>query len=302
MRRIFLLFPLLALGIGLVSCSGKSSIGPAAMPTISGAWEFIAASSTTPGYSTGVEVALKQGQVLVDGVYQPTGDISASGDQINFVGFTPGAHQNGPPNIVLGGNCTPATSNTGNSLSGTLSGFAGSMNFTYTENGNVFNVSATLDASGQSIDSGTYTEVAGAGNGVCNGDAAVLDSGTIVTGKVVSKPTGTYTGKLILPDGTSDSVTATVTVSSSGSLTMNVIASAPDNSAFSLSGPITGAYFSVTGTFNIGGQVQSVTYNGYYELAFDSRTSAYDIQTLYIVNATDSAAPTYAGTLSVPQM
>ena len=146
------------------------------MPNISGSWEFIAASSTNPGYSTRIEVALKEGQVFVDGNYAENGQISASGPQINFVGLTPTG------GIVFGGNCAAATDNTGNSLSGIISGFAGSMNFTYTENGNVFNVTATLDAGGQSIDSGAYTEQAaqaGQPNGKCNGndDPTVIDTG-----------------------------------------------------------------------------------------------------------------------------
>ena len=285
MMRVFLIFSLAALGIVLISCSGRSSIPSAQMPNISGSWEFIASSSTNPGYSTGIEVALNEGQALVDGAYVANGQISASGSQINLVGFTPTG------GIIFGGNCTPATNNTGNSLTGSISGFAGTMNFTYTENGNIFNVTATLDASGQSIDSGTYTTQTGSG---CS------DSGTIA-GKIVPKLSGSYTGELTLPGGTSGNVTATVNESSSSVLTANLIVTGSDNTAFSLSGPVTGNYFSATGTFSVGGQIQSATYDGYYELTYDSLTSVNDIPTLYIVNATNSTEPTYAGTLMVPQ-
>jgi hypothetical protein len=165
------------------------------------------------------------------------------------------------------------------------------MNFTYTEDGNVFNVTATLDASGQSIDSGTYTAQTGSG---CS------DSG-ILTGSVVPKLSGSYTGELVLPDGTNDTVTATVSENGSAVLTANLVVTGPDNTAFSLSGPVTGNYFSATGTFSVGGQAQSATYDGYHELTYDSITGVNDIPSLYIVNATNSTEPAYAGTLTVPQ-
>jgi hypothetical protein len=283
--RVFLIFSLVALGVVLVSCSGRSSVPPALMPNISGSWEFIATSTTNPGYSTGIELQLNEGQVLVDGAYVANGQISSSGPQINFVGLTPTG------GIVFGGNCVPASDNTGDSFTGSISGFAGSMNFTYTENGNVFNVTATLDASGQSIDSGTYTAQMGSG---CS------DSGTIA-GKIVPKLSGSYTGELVLPDGTSDTVSATVSENTSAVLTANLVVTGPDNTAFSLSGPVTGNYFSATGTFSVGGQAQSATYDGYYELTYDALTEVNDIPSLYIVNATNSTEPAYAGTLTVPQ-
>jgi hypothetical protein len=87
-------------------------------------------------------VILTEGQVFVDGNYAANGQVSASVQQINFVGFTPGAGRNSRPNIVLGGNCAPATNNAGNGLSGSVSGVDGSMNFTHSENGHVFNVTA----------------------------------------------------------------------------------------------------------------------------------------------------------------
>jgi hypothetical protein len=305
MKRSFLLFPLVAGAIALVSCGGRSSIPPEPMPNISGSWEFIAASTTNLGYSTGIEVALQEGQVFTNGAYAETGQISASGQQISFVGFTAGAHATSPPNIVFGGNCAPATDNTGNSLNGSISGVGGSMNFTYSENGNVFNVTAILDASGENIDSGTYTELAapaGELNGACNpstGNNTVLDTGTII-GKVVSKLSGTYTGKICEPLDTAcanakDTVTATLGQSGT-TLTVNLLLSGTDNTSVSLTGPVTGNAFFVQGTF----EGQSVAYYGYYEQTFDSADNMYDISTLYLVNATNAAEPAYAGTLTIP--
>jgi hypothetical protein len=155
MRRRFLLSPLVALAIISVSCSGRSSIPPGPIPDVSGFWALVASSSTNPGYSTDIEVALKEGQVFVNGRYSWNGQLSASGQQISFVGFTLGAAPNNSPTMTFDGNCTAATTNPGNSLTGSVSGVGGSMNFAYTENGNVFNVTAVVDASGQVLDSGT---------------------------------------------------------------------------------------------------------------------------------------------------
>jgi hypothetical protein len=292
MKRSFLSLPLVALAIALISCSGRSSIAPGPIPNISGPWEFIAASSNSPGSSTGIEVALQEGQIFAGGIYAETGQISASGLQINFVGISPGAHQTSPPNIVFGGNCAPDSA--GNSLSGSVSGVGGNMNFTFAENGSVYDVTAILDASGQSIDSGTYTLQSGPG---CGGDTG----GTITRGQIVPKLAGTYTGKLCEPldsacsNGAQDGATVTLS-ESSGNLTANMILTGADNTSFSLQGPVTGNAFFVQGTF----EGQSVNYYGYYELTYDSSDNTYDIQTLYLVNATNSAEPTHAGTLTVP--
>jgi hypothetical protein len=300
MRRLLRLFPPVALVIALVSCSGRSSNAPVPLPNVSGSWEFIAASTNNPGYSTNIEVALKEGQVFVNGNDQENGQISASGQQINFVGFTPAGA------IAFGGNCAAATSNPGNNLSGSVSGVGGSMNFTYTENGNVFNVTAILDASSQAIDSGTYTEQAapaGQSNGACNGntDPTIIDTGSVI-GKIVPKLSGNYTGQICQPLDTlcaNTPDTATATLSQSGTtLTVNLLLTGADNASFTLTGPVTGNAFSVQGTF----QGTSLTYDGYYELTYDAATNANDIPTLYLVNATiSSTEPTYAGTLTTPQ-
>ena len=306
MKRIFLLFPLAALAIAMVSCSGKSSNTNTPIPNLSGSWEFIAASTVNPGYSTGIEVALQAGQVFANGGYQENGQISASGQQISFIGFTPAAGLKSTPNIVFGGNCAPATTNPGNSLTGTISGVGGYLNFTYTENGNVFNVTAILDATDQFIDSGTYTEQAaqaGQSNGACNGntDPTIIDTGTI-TGQIVSKLSGTYTGQMCQPLDTScaggdTQDSATATLSGGSTLTVNLLLTGADNTSLTLTGPVTGKAFFVQGTF----QGQSVAYEGYYELTYDSSDNKFDTPTLYLVNAsTPSAEPTYAGMLTVP--
>jgi hypothetical protein len=47
--------------------------------------------------------------------------------------------------------------------------------------------------------------------------------------------------------------------------------------SFTLTGPVTGNAFFVQGTF----EEQAVSYNGYYELTYDSLTNANDIPSLY---------------------
>jgi len=249
MRKVVATSVLLVAALGLISCAGsKVNLGstPTQMPNVSGSWEFILSSSTMPGYSTGLEAALQEGQTLdtTTGLYYYNGQISASSTQLNFVGFTPNKE------IVFGGNCAPAADNTGNSLTGSISGVGGSMNFTFTENGNVFNVTATLDASGSFIDSGIYTAQSGSG---CS------DSGTIVSGMTVPKITGQYSGPLTV-NGDSDTASATLS-ESSGTLTMDLILTGVDNASLTLTGPVTGNFFFVQGTF----EGSAVSYYGYYE-------------------------------------
>ena len=254
-----------------------------AMPNIANAWEFIATSTASPGLSTGVEVALQQGTVFSNDAYHPNGQISASGTQLSFVGFTPGAGQNSPPDIHFGGNCTPSEVN---SLTGSISGVGGSMNFTFTENGFIYNVTAILDASGKSIDSGTYTVQSGAG---CGGD-----TGGTLTGEIVSKLSGTYTGPILSPCPTSDSSctpgavdNATATLSQSGTaLTVNLLLTGADNTSFTLTGPVAGNYFSVQGTF----MGSAVFYQGYVKYVFDSADGLYDTPTVYLENVACSSS------------
>lgn len=282
MKRVLLFILLLVLSVVLLNCSGGRITNVEPQPNIAGAWEFMAVSNTNTTSITGIEVALKEGQVLIKGVNQPDGSISASGPtQIAFVNIDPSTLNA----TSFGGGCSPTTS-PANTLSGTLNGLGGSISgFSFTESGNTFDVAGSLSGDGSTI-TGTYQSAAG---------STCVDSGTI-TGAMVSRLSGTYSGQMTLPDGTID--TATATLSQSGStLTVNLVVTGVDNTSFTLTGSVMGKAFSVTGTF----QGQTVSYEGYSELTFDSVTQTNDIQSLYLVNATNTSQPTYAGTLMVPQ-
>jgi hypothetical protein len=291
MKRAIPLLVLVALSLALLSCSGGKITTPALIPNIAGAWEFLATpnpnpnncgSSGTDPCQTGIEVALQEGQTPINGFPQPNGSLSAGSTQIAFVtidGTTGNASS-------FGGSCPP-TSTPINSLTGSVSAFGGPFNFTYTENGNAFTVTGMLSGDGKTLLNATYTAQSGSS---CN------QSGSI-SGTVVSKLSGMYTGQLTLPDNSNDTATATLSESSSSVLTLNLVMSGQDNTTFTLTGPVTGNAFSVQGTF----QGQAVTYNGYSELTFDTLTQAFDIPSLYLVNATNAAQPDFAGLLTVPQ-
>ncbi len=279
------------------------------MPNVGGQWEFIAASTTSPGYTTGVEVALQQGTVfsVSNGGYNPTGQISASGTQIGFMGLD---YLNGSSkeSIAFGGNCTPATPEAGNSLTGSISGVGGSMNFTFTENGSVYNVTAILDASGKSIDSGTYTLQSGSG---CGGD-----TGGTLTGEIVPKISGTFIGQIVSPcpppqpppyqnppcdsNGAYGGIdSATATLSQSGStLTINLLLTGADNTSLTLTGPVAGNSFSAQGTF----EGIAISYEGYFQYVFDSLDGLYDTPNLYLENVAciSSNPQTCASLLTIP--
>jgi len=280
MMRAIYATVLLGLSVVLVSCSGgKSKTGTPATPSVAGTWEFLAVSANGGG-TTGIEAALQEGTVLVDGMNEPSGNISASGvNQITFACID----SNTGDLISFGGNCSGQSGTCSaagvNSLSGTADSIGGPFNFTYSENGNAFTVTGVLGSDGQSLVSGTYAEQTASG---CN------DSGS-VTGVLVPKLTGTYTGQMTLPDGTADSVTATLS-ESSGNLTVGIVGTAPEATNFNLTGPVTGNAFALQGQF--GGQ--SVTYNGYHEVT-------HNLPSLYFVNSTDNANPAYAGTLTLQQ-
>jgi hypothetical protein len=259
-----------------VACSNKATPTVAMAPSIAGAWEFTVESSTSTGSLTGVEVALQEGQTLVNNVNQPNGSISASGGtQITFVTLDP---TNG--SVVFGGSCPTAGDGT-NSLSGSVTAPGGPFNFTYTESGNTFAVTATLSGDGASM-LGTYESQAG---------SSCADSGTI-TGVKVSKLSGSYVGQLTLPDGTTDAVTAAVSESGGGVATVNLVATGVDNVAFTITGPVTGNAFLAQGTF----QGQPVVYYGYAEPTLDPITQLM-VPSIYFVNATNVDSAVYAGTL-----
>jgi hypothetical protein len=161
------------------------------------------------------------------------------------------------------------------------------MQFTFTENGNVFTVSGALGGDGKSLLNGTYTAQAG--------NACTADSGGTITGNMVPRITGTFLGKMCALGDTAspcqpvDSATAVATENSSNNLTLNLTLTGTDNTSVTLSGPVTGNAFNLYGTV----QGQMVTYQGYAEVINS-------VPSIYLVNATNAAAPNYVGTLAVP--
>ena len=267
---------LLVLSAFLINCgSSKTTLPPQTPPNIAGEWEFIAVSQN--GETTGIEVALAEGQVLSGEIMVPSGQVSASSAQIAFVSLSPVLTPNVPGNMNIssfGGSCA-ATSITQNSLGpGSVTGFGEPVTMTFTANGSVFNVNASLSGDGKSILPGTYT--AQTGN-------SCSDPGGTITGAVVSINPGTYAGHMCpLSDTTScssksDSVSTPVSVKS-GQITLNLALTGTDNTTFTLSGPVTGNAFSIQGTY----QGQTQIYYGYFELAGSSGTPS-----VYLVNGAD---------------
>ena len=261
---------------GLLANCGSSSSKPSSSaippPSIAGSWEFLAVSGS--GAITGIEVQLTEGQQLVNGVEVPNGQIAADSAQMTFVSLVTGKNQT--TNISgLGGICD-ANPTTTNDLSGTVSVLGGPINFTFTANGNLFNVTATL-ADAKTVLNGTYTPQAG---NTC------ADPGGTITGLAVSIPTGQYLGQMCSPAETScsspdDSVTATVTTKS-GQVTLALALSGADNTNLTATGPLLGNWFNVHGTF----QGQSVTYYGYFEAVY-SASAGTNVESFYLVNAAD---------------
>ncbi len=269
----------IAAGIALIvltslvlGCSSShSSLATQPVPNIAGPWEFIATSST--GSMTGIEVQLTEGQTLQNGVQVPNGQIAADSAQLTFISLTPMANQTN--NISSFGGSCGATATTLNSLSGMIT-VGQSIDFTFTANGNVFNVNGTLSTPG-SLFNGTYTPQAG---NTCS------DPGGTISGLPVSIPAGQYAGEMCSPSETScsdfdDNVNATVTFKS-GQITLNLQLSGADNTSLTVTGPVNGAAFSVLGTY----QGSSVTYYGYFEAVYEASSGA-NVQGLYLVNAAD---------------
>jgi hypothetical protein len=280
MLRIFRFIAFIAIGAVLVSCGGHSSSIPSqTTANVAGPWEFIAVSSS--GSVTGIDVAMAEGKVLVNGFSQPNGQISATSSQISFVSLSPTTL-----NIMgFGGACLPVTSTNG--LSGTVSATDAPVQFTFTENGNVFTVNATLSGDGKSVLNGTYTAQ--------SGNACTVDTGGSITGLSLAKLSGTYAGKMCpllttceSSQDFTDTVTASASENSSGVLSLNLTLTGTDNTSLTLSGPVTGNAFLLQGTV----QGQAVVYNGYYEVISN-------VPSLYLVNATDSASPNHVATLPV---
>jgi len=278
--KIMALMSLFAMSIPFVSCGGSSSSIPTQpTPNVAGAWEFIAVSNS--GSVTGIEAALTEGKVLVDGLQQPDGQISATSSQISFVSLD-------PTTLAItgfGGVCQPITGVNG--LSGSASTADGPIQFSFTENGNAFNVTATLSGDGKSVLNGTYTA------DVPNSCDA--DNGGTITGLAVSKVSGTFKGQMC-PLSTScsssqdfsDSVIASASENSSNLLTLNLTLSGTDNTTLTLSGPVLGRAFVLQGTV----QGDLVMYNGYYE-------TVNNVPSIYLAEATNPATPHYVGTLAL---
>lgn len=165
-----------------VSCAGNSkSITTPPTPNIAGPWEFVAISQTSAGIGvvTGIEVALSEGQVLENGLNLPDGNITANSNQISFVSLAPNSL-----NITeFGGPCqsTPGDSN----LSGSITS-SSAVQFTFSENGNVFKVTGTLSGDGKSLLNGTYTP--DTSSGTIN--PCTADSGGTITGNMVGGSPG----------------------------------------------------------------------------------------------------------------
>lgn len=274
--------PLILLSFVLLSCSshnyGTSTV--ATIPDISGAWEFQANSTYNASTYTGIEVGLKEGQVVVNGLQSPNGQVSASGlSQIAIVSVNPTS-----ATVVFGGSCALSGTGTYN-LSGTIASLGGPFNFTYTENGNVFNVTGSLSGDGKSFQ-GTYTSATG---------SACPDGGTI-TGTSVPKLTGSYVGQFTLPDGTSESVTVTLSENSSSVLSANLVGTTPNAINFTLTGPATGNAFLLQGTY----QGQQVTYEGYFGVQVLGPITNAMVSGVYFVNSTNPSNLIPAGTLIPP--
>lgn len=274
--------PLILFLFVLLSCSthNNGTSTTATIPNISGAWELQANSTFNASTFTGIEVALKEGQVLVNGQQSPNGQVSASGlSQIAIVSVNPAS-----ATVVFGGNCVLSGSGSYD-LSGTVASLGGPFNFSYTENGNVFNVTGILGGDGKSFQ-GTYSSATG---------SACPDGGTI-TGTFVPKLSGAYVGQFTLPDGTPEGLTVTLSENSSSALSANLVGTTPNAINFTLTGPVTGNAFLVQGTY----QGQQVTYEGYFGVqVLDPVTNAM-VSGVYFVNATNPSNPSPAGTLIPP--
>ncbi len=271
-------FGALWLTAALVGCgSGKGSQGvtpPAS--NIAGLWEFIAVSNASGNSTSGIEVALSEGQVLDNGIEVPSGQINANSSQMQFVSLK---SVNSIFNITAFGGMCGATFTSVNALTGTVGQLGSTITFTLTANNNVFDVVATLGTDGKSVINGTYTPETG---NTC------ADPGGTITGTAVVVPSGQYVGSMCSPaealpcSSRNDSVTATVS-SKSNTITLSLELSGVDNATLTLTGPATGNSFSAQGVF----QGQGITYYGYFE-----PTGSSALESIYLVSANDPCLST----------
>ncbi|MGA8490319.1 MAG: hypothetical protein WB711_07845 [Terriglobales bacterium] len=200
---------LLAVGCG----GGSSSSG-----SISGAYEFVATSNTTSGWTTLIEA-----------------NLSANGAQTTANGpnqVQTATRLNGVWYVNGDGQC-PYSLPGQNSVEGTVSG--NDITLTFNEGGNVFTGDGIV--SGSSI-SGTYS----GGNSDCS------DSGTFTATKVPNLA-GTFSGTLNFPSG-ADLVTATLTETAGNVLTVQTTLTGADNGTFGFTGSAVGNVMFVSGTVN----------------------------------------------------
>lgn len=196
------------------SSSGGSSNNPGSSQGISGVWEFVATS--TLGSTTLIEA-----------------DISANGSQSSASGpneVQTATYSNGL--WYVNGACSSASPGQ-NSVSGTVTG--NSISVTFNEGGNIFTGQGTV--SGTTI-SGSYS-----------GTSPDCSSSGTFTGTQVPNLSGTFSGTLGFPSG-SDQVTATLTESSSYSLTVQTTLSGADNGNFVFSGSAVANVMFVSGSVN----------------------------------------------------
>ena len=268
MRRIIVLI-VVTLVLPFISCGGGGSgYTPAVVPGIPGQWEFLASSTTSVGLQTYIEANVQEGQQLSGGVQVPNGQLSASGSQQIAI-----LTVDSSGNVRFSGSCAGMGAN---DLTGSVDSNENVV-LSYTENGNIFNVKGTLSSDHKTI-SGTYSSQTGSG---------CTDSGTFI-GTAVAKLAGMYVGQMCSPVNSScqyplqatDNANASLGQSGS-SVKVNFTVTGTDNAGFSLSGPVIGNYFLVTGTF----QGQSIIYNGYFELTYDCLTQQIDLPSLYLVNS-----------------
>lgn len=256
MRKLLCLSLLSAVAIS-TGCGGSSnstSSSPSSTsPTpaaVSGAWEFVAKSSTTSGSTTLIET-----------------DLSANGSQISATGASEvqtATYLNGT--WYVNGACSSPLPGQ-NSVSGTISG--NSISVTFNEGGNVFTGQGTV--SGTTI-SGSYS----------GGGTSCSDAGSF-TGTQVPSLGGTFSGTLTFPSGI-DEVTAAFTEGSNDSLTVQTALTGADNGNFTFSGSAVANVAFVSGsidgnTFSLFGYFDSTgTYTGTPNsiAVFDYDTLAYE--------------------------
>jgi hypothetical protein len=205
--------------------------GSTSSTAISGAWEFVANSTTTSGSTTLIEA-----------------DLSANGAQTSASGPSEVQTATYLDGVWYVNGACNSSSPGQNSISGAVSGSG--ISLTFNEGGNVFIGQGTL--SGNTI-SGTYSGT--------NSDCS--DAGTF-TATQVPNLGGTFSGTLTFADG-QDQVTATLTEGSDYSLTFQTTLSGTDNGnptftgsavanvAF-VSGLINGNAFSLFGYFDSSGK------------------------------------------------